>query len=134
MHVKDGKPANECESLSKLEGRVTSSSAHLNKVRAKNATDRDLFEGVKTTLSSQKTASQQRISRYVKKHEKLVTDKTDIDADFPQYRTDMDRKLGRLQAFSDDGTKSTNDKEKERERLFLSENSLKAQLQNSVRQ
>lgn len=95
---------NERERLSKLEGKVTSLSSELQQARTQNATDRDPLEVVKALLALEKTAFQQRISAYVKKREKLVAYKGVIDVEFRQYRTEMDTKLRRLQAFLDDET------------------------------
>lgn len=91
---KDAEAANERERLSKLGGQVTSLSADLKQARAQNMTDKHLLEGVKTALALQKTASQQRISNYIKECEKCVADKAAVDAKFRQYRAEMDTKPG----------------------------------------
>lgn len=75
------------------------------------------MEGVKTTLALQKTASQERISNYVKERENLMANNAAVDADFWQDTTDMDAKLGRLEASLDDETRRGNEEGKERKRF-----------------
>lgn len=94
---KDGEATNERKRLSKLEGQVTSLSADIRQADPENATDKDLFEIIKTALALQKRASQKPISGCVKENDKLVADKATIDAEFREHRTITDTKLGRLQ-------------------------------------
>lgn len=67
---------------------------------------------------------------YFKEREKLVADKAGIAAEFRQYRTDIRKKLGRLQASLDDEIRRANEEEKELKRLFLFERSIKVHLRH----
>lgn len=111
--AKDNEAANECERLSKLEIPSMSLSVDLQQAQAQNAINRNLLEGVKTAPASQKTASPQSISNYVKEHQKLFANKIFIDAETWQYSADMDTKLNWLQEYSDDVARRANKEERE---------------------
>lgn len=77
--AKDVQLANECESLSKLEGLVMCLSAYLQQRRAENGTYKDLLEKANTARALQNTVSRQRTSNYVNEPEKLVASNAAID-------------------------------------------------------
>lgn len=81
MFARDAEAATEREPRLKPEDPVTSLSADLQQSQAENVTDKDLLEGIKTTPALCNTASQQRVLRYVQKHEKLVPDQSAVCAD-----------------------------------------------------
>lgn len=90
---------------------MTSLSSDLQQARAKNTTDEELLEGMKTALVLKATTSRQCILHFVKECEKLV-DKVAIDGEFWMYRLNMDTELGRIQSFLDDEKKGRAKKRK----------------------
>lgn len=134
-----------CEGCNQLLGNIASSgvyrerflalaqelpsiSADVKHLTAQHTSNRDLLDGVRTTLTMDKTASPQRASAHTKKHETLLFDKALVEKELSKFRADMYVKCDQNEASLGEEVKPGSSFNIERVRLLAAESRLNRQV------
>lgn len=115
---------------SALEEHVAVKNAELDRSKAQNTTNKTLLEGVWNALTLHEKESPLRLSNYLNKREKLTAKQASLDVALQKCCTDSDIKVLCLQATLKSEMKCAEEDGKERKRLSVVHNGLKAPLRD----